>query len=289
MRDGTLQEIPEDERYYHQIRGQMLAQSTILRAASEQREAIRAVTTAARMRAVQAGSTGGDPVVLEYELTSRGSEPVWMPDEDASLGYSLQDVPVYLKYDVTRTTPRPVGYVLPPAMASILPLLHDHDIAVYRFTEPGTLDAESYYATRVQRDQYFQGHYLKSVEVEKRTEALDVVPGWYWVPTAQSRANLISYLMEPETDDNLITWGWTDHVLEIRPSTVEEAMAGFLRGRDPSALPPDQLERLRARVEAQLAEGQRVPMIRVMTHQPLSVMRVQPFNQYQRNRYYLPH
>ena len=62
-------------------------------------------------------------------------------------------------------------------MASILPLLHDHDIAVYRFTEPGTLDAEAYYATRVQRDQYFQGHYLKSVEVEKRTEALDVGTG----------------------------------------------------------------------------------------------------------------
>jgi hypothetical protein len=289
MRDGTLREIPEDERYFHQIRGQVLAQSTILRAAAEQREAIRAVTTAARMRAVQAGATGGDPVVLEYELTSRGPEPVWMPDEEAPLGYSLQDVPVYLKYDVTRTTPRPVGYVLPPAMASILPLLHDHDIAVYRFTEPGTLDAEAYYAMRVQRDRYFQGHYLKSVDVEKRTETLEVVPGWYWVPTAQSRANLISYLMEPETDDNLITWGWTDHVLEIRPATVEEAMAGFLRGRDPSTLPPDQLERMRARVEAQLAEGQRVPMIRVMKHQPLSVMRVQPFNQYQRNRYYLPH
>jgi hypothetical protein len=289
MRDGTLREIPEDERYFHQIRGQVLAQSTILRAAAEQREAIRAVTTAARMRAVQAGATGGDPVVLEYELTSRGPEPVWMPDEEAPLGYSLQDVPVYLKYDVTRTTPRPVGYVLPPAMASILPLLHDHDIAVYRFTEPGTLEAEAYYAMRVQRDRYFQGHYLKSVDVEKRTETLEVVPGWYWVPTAQSRANLISYLMEPETDDNLITWGWTDHVLEIRPATVEEAMAGFLRGRDPSTLPPDQLERMRARVEAQLAEGQRVPMIRVMKHQPLSVMRVQPFNQYQRNRYYLPH
>ena len=65
-------------------------------------------------------------------------------------------------------------------------------------------------------------------------------------------------------------------------------MAGFLRGRDPSTLPPAQLERISERVEEQLAEGQQVPMIRVMTHQPLSVMRVQPFNQYQRNRYYVP-
>ena len=54
-----------------------------------------------------------------------------------------------------------------------------------------------------------------------------MVPGWYWIPTAQSRANLISYLLEPETDDNLITWGWADHVLEVRPKTVDEGLVAL--------------------------------------------------------------
>ena len=288
MRDGTVAEIPEDERYYHQIRGGVIATSTILQAAADQREDIRAVTTGARMRAIQAGTTAGDPIVLEYELRNRGDEPVWMPDSNAELGYTLRDVPVYLRWETTRTTTRPVGYVLPPSMAAIVPLLQDHDIAVYRFREPTTLDAEVYYAMRVNRDSYFQGHYLKSVEVEKRPEQVEVAAGWYWIPTAQSRANLISYLMEPETDDNLITWGWTDHVLQVRPSTIEEAMAAFLGDRDPSSIPPEQLDRMRTRTEQQLAQGQRVPMIRVTTHQPLSVVGVAPFNQYQRNRYYRP-
>jgi hypothetical protein len=31
-----------------------------------------------------------------------------------------------------------------------------------------------------------------------------------------------------------------------------------------------------------------VPMMRVMSHHPLPVIEVQPFNQYQRNRFYLP-
>jgi hypothetical protein len=127
------------------------------------------------------------------------------------------------------------------------------------------------------------------VEVERQEERVEVQPGWYWIPTAQSRANLISYLLEPETDDNLVTWGWTDHVLQVRPGNVEEAMAEMLEGRDPSAIPPEQLERMRARLEEQLTEGQRVPMIRVTEHQRLPVVRVQPFNQYQRNRYDLPH
>lgn len=286
MRDGTLREIPQEERYYHQIRGGVLAMSAILRAAAEQREAIRAVTTGARMRAIQAGTTGGDPVVLDYEVTSRGTEPVWMPDDDAELGYTLRDVPVYLRWEPTRTTTRPIGYVLPPGMAAVVPLLLDHDIAVYRFREPTTLDAEVYYALGVSRDNYFQGHYLKSVEVEKRTEELEVAAGWYWIPTAQSRANLISYLMEPETDDNLITWGWADHIIRVRPSTLEGMMAEFLGGRDRSEIGPQQLERMEERMRQQLAEGQRVPMIRITTHQPLPVVRVVPFNEYQRNRYY---
>ena len=286
MRDGTVQEIPEEERYYHQIRGGVIATSTILRVAAEQRETIRALTTAARMRAIEAGTTGGDPIVLEYELTNRGNEPVWMPDEDAPLGYSLENVPVYLKWEPTRTTTRPVGYVMPPAMAAVVPLLLDHDIAVYRFREPTTLDAEVYYALQVNREEYFQGHYLKSAEVEKRMEQLEVAAGWYWVPTAQSRGNFISYIMEPETDDNLITWGWADHVIQVRPATVEEAIADFLGDRDRSAIPEQQMARIEARLEQQLADGQRVPMIRVTTHQPLPVVRVAPFNQYQRNRYY---
>ena len=253
VRNGTLESIPDEERYYHQIRGGVLATSAILRAAADNREEIRALTTGSRMRAIEAGWEGGDPVVLDYELTSRGVEPVWMPDEDAPGGYALQDVPVFLDWETTRTTDRPVGYLLPPAMAAVVPLLQDHDIAVYRFRDAATLDAEVYYATEVRTDDYFQGHYLKSVDVTKESEAVDVVPGWFWVPTAQSRANLISYILEPETDDNLITWGWTDHILEVG----EE---------DP----------------------QQVPMMRVMRHQTLPVVEVQPFNMYQRNRYFRP-
>lgn len=288
MRDGTLREIPQEERYFHQVRGQFLAQSTIIRVAAERRAEIRALTTASRMRAVQAGARGGDPIVLDYELVSRGNEPVWMPDSTAPLGYALKNVPVWLKYDVTRTTPRPVGYVLPPSMAAVVPRLLDHDIAVYRFIGDATLDAEVYYATRVRRDSYFQGHYLKSVEVEKRSEKVEAVEGWFWVPTAQSRANLISYLMEPETDDNLITWGWTDHLLEVRPESVEEALAGMLEDVDLSSIPPEVRTRMEERARQMLATPQQVPMMRVMAHQRLPVMRVEEFNAYERNRYFRP-
>ncbi|MHB1192030.1 MAG: M14 family zinc carboxypeptidase [Longimicrobiales bacterium] len=289
MRDGTLKAIPQEERYQHQVRGQFIAQKTIIRAAAEQRTAIRALTTASRMRAIQAGATGGDPIVLDYELVNRGNETIWMPDSTASLGYAQKNVPIWLKYNATRTTPRPVGYLLPPSMASVLPLLLDHDIAVYRFMAPTTLDAEVYYATKVRQDSYFQGHYLKSVEVEKKAEKVEAVAGWYWIPTAQSRGNLISYLFEPETDDNLITWGYADHLLEVRPETVQEAMQAMAEDMDLSSLTAEQRARYQQRAEQMLASPQRVPMMRVTTHQKLPVMRVAPFNQFQRTRYSQPY
>jgi predicted deacylase len=286
MRDGTVVEIPEEERYYHQIRGGVLALSTILEVAAERGDEIRTLTTASRMRAIHAGQAGEGEVVLEYELTSRGTEAVWMPDEEAELGYSLEDVPVYLRWVSTRTTSRPVGYLMPPAMAAVVPLLMDHDIAVYRFRGPATIDAEVYYATDVSTDSYFQGHYLKSAVVEKEAETLEVMEGWFWIPTAQSMGNLITYIMEPETDDNLITWGWTDHVLEESPESEQAVLESMLGNRALEDLDPEQRAQMEERAAEIMSERQRVPMMRVTTHQTLSVLRVQPFNRYQRNRFF---
>lgn len=286
LANGTVVAIPEAERYYHQIRGGVLALSSILRVAAERREEIRNLTTGSRMRAIHAGQTGTDPVVLDYELVNRGNEDVWMPEEDAPGGYALENVPVWLKYEPTRTTPRPVGYLLPPAMASVVPLLLDHDIAVYRFRESARFDAETYYATAVRTDEYFQGHYLKSVEVVKEPEQVEAVPGWFWVPTAQSMGNLITYLMEPETDDNLITWGWADHILQETPDSEDEVIAGMLGDRRMDDLSAEQQTRIRERAREIMERRQRVPMIRVMTHQELPVLRVAPGDEVPGNRFY---
>lgn len=286
MRDDSVVEIPLDERYYHQIRGGVIALTTILEVAAERREEIRALTTASRMRAIEAGHAGEGDVILDYELQSRGTEPVWMPDEDSESGFTLENVPVFLDWVPTRTTTRPVGYLMPSAMASVVPILLDHDIAVYRFSESATLDAEVYYATRVWTDSYFQGHYLKSVEVEKEREQVDVIEGWFYIPTAQSMGNLITYLMEPETDDNLITWNWADHVLQNTPESEEEVLASVLGGRDFSLMNERQQGQIMGQVERIWNRRQRVPMMRVLDHQEMSVVRVLPGNGFQRNRFY---
>jgi len=254
--NGTvIEEVPQEERYYHQVRGQYLGKVAVLQVAAEQREEIRALTTASRQRALTSGGvySEDDQVVLEYALGSRGDEEVWVPDTTAELGFSPQLRPIFLEWAATRTTPRALGYVLPAGMARVLPILYDHAIAVHRFTAPTSLELEVYQATEVRRDEYFQGSYLKSVSVTKGLQTVEVPAGAYFISTAQSRGNLISYLLEPETDDNLITWGWTDHLLQVSDAGERE---------------------------------QQVPMMRLVREQPMPLVEVVPFNRYQRNRYY---
>lgn len=272
---GTkLEEVPQAERYFHQVRGQVIAQRTIIRVAAERRQEIRGLTTASRLRAIRNGAAvnAEDQVVLEYKLVSRGKEQVWVPDQSAPLGFKTESRDIFLKYEPTRTTTRPLGYVLPPSMARALPLLLDHGIVVHRFTQPAKLDLEVYYATDIQRKEYFQGWDLKAVVAEKVAETVEVPAGSYFIPAAQSRGNLVTYLMEPETDDNLITWGLADHLLRVpgAVSTEEETP------RPPPAA---------AQAAAQLRR-QRIPMMRLVSEQPMATLEVVPFNKYNRTRYY---
>lgn len=277
--NGTkLEEIPEAERYFHQVRGQEILMRTVLEFAAENRDEIRKLTTASRLRAIRNGASysENDRIVLDYRLVSRGKEQIWIRDEQAPLGYKPESRDIFLKYEVTRTTPRALGYVLPPSMAKVVPLLLDQGIAVHRFTAPTTLELEVYDATEVREEEYFQGHYLKSASVTKATEKVEVPAGAYYIATAQSRGNLISYIMEPESDDNLITWGYADHLLRVTPPAVATAAATAAVSSGGNV----------AAQNARQQRPQRVPMMRLVRDQPLPLLQVVPFNEYQRNRYY---
>ena len=292
VRNGAVEPIPQEERYFHQVRGQVIGMTAVLQHAAERRAEIRALTNASRARAVRAGSSpaADNAVVVDYELVARGTEPVWMPQGAAGQGaaqtFKLENVPVWLKYDVKRTVPRARGYVIPASIAKVVPLLLDHGIQVHRFTEPTAMELEVYDAVGVRRDEYFQGHYLRSVTgVDKKTETVKIPAGWFYVSTAQPKGNLISYMLEPETDDNLITWGYTDNVVRVSPESVEEAMTGLLGDNDLSSLTPEQRKGLEAKAAAMMKERQRVPMMRVVKEQPKKLIEVTPYTDVNRTRY----
>jgi hypothetical protein len=182
--------------------------------------------------------------------------------------------PVFTKFEATRTTTRPWGYFIHPGAARVVPLLLDQQITVQRLTEPLTVDLEVYYATEVRADQYFQGHYLRAVKADKRTEKMTLPAGTLFVPSGQARSNLVSYLLEPETDDNLVTWGYLDDFVRVTPpATAAPQAAANPDPDDPPQAPPSR-------------QGQQIPLFRLMKQTPFKSVIVQRYEGPDRNRYY---
>jgi hypothetical protein len=285
--------IPREERYQHQVRGQYIAQRELIRFAADESELLRRTVRNAKEMATRLGAddSDNDQIVLEYEQVAKMETDIWRAKgwadrqgqgggppgpggAEREVEYELLRLPVFTKFEPTRTTTRPWGYVLPPQLATVVPLLLDHEIAVQRLAEPTSLEVEVYYATEIDNSEFFQGHYLNKVTAVKRTETAEFPAGSFFVPAGQPKANLISYILEPETDDNLITWGFLDTYLQAM--TAEETQAYVERmvrsrgGQDEQGPPPP---------------GQLVPIYRLMKKTDLKGTLVESFNSFERNRY----
>ena len=282
--------IPREERYRHQVRGEYIAQRELIRFAADNPELVRATVRGAKERATALGAddSDNDQIVLEYEQVVKMEADIWRDtewdpnrdrfaprDRDRVVEYELLRLPVFTQFEPTRTTTRPWGYVLPPQLAPIVPLLLDHEIAVQELTEPASLEVEVYYATAMDNSEYFQGHYLNKVTATKRTETVEFPAGSFFVPSGQPKSNLISYILEPETNDNLITWGFLDTYLQAMD---EEQTQRYI----------ERMTRMRARfgeAEQGPPPGQLIPIYRLMNSTRLRGVLVERFNSYERNRY----
>ncbi len=285
--------VPEEERYKHQVRGEYIGLRELVRFAKDEPALVRKTVRDAKVKATKLGANDSDddPIVLEYEQLAKFETEIWrdkkweelqgmdrmarMMRRDETVEYELLNLPVFTKFEPTRTTVRPWGYMLPPQLATVVPLLLDHDIHVKQLIEPVRLEVEVYYATEMSNEEYFQGHYLNVVKAIKQTETVDFPVGSFFVPAGQPKSNLICYILEPETNDNLITWGFLDTYLEVmdaeetKKNIEQEAQFRARFGEGAGETPP----------------GQLIPMYRLMKKAELKGISAERFNDFERNRY----
>lgn len=217
--NGTeLVAIPKEETLKHQVRGEYLGLLTMVEYAAAHGSEIKALIADAKSRAINLGNNDADndQIPLEYEQVKNFDEELWITKKGGKRGdFEKVMGGVYTKFIPTKTTTRPWAYVMPPQMAYLVPMLAKHDITVKKISDTTELEVEAYTVNEIKESQYFQGHYLKQVKVDKETETVKLPAGSLLIPTGQPRSNLLCYLMEPETDDNLITWGYLDNFIMI--------------------------------------------------------------------------
>jgi hypothetical protein len=132
-------------------------------------------------------------------------------------------MPDYGLFKTTRTVPIAPAYVFPrrEELRVIVEKLRTHGIIVEELATPLTTKVEAFTIGKVSRAAgRLQGRDRESVQVSGGYEQKEMSfgPGTYVVRTSQPLGLLAAYLLEPESDDGLVTWNFLDS--HIAPQKV---------------------------------------------------------------------
>jgi hypothetical protein len=135
--------------------------------------------------------------------------------------YVTVRMPVFERFKPTLRAPRPSRYVIPAADTQVVRVLRDHGVVVTEAGQPfgpGNSVVGNGYVfmidSTVISPRPFQGHREMRLTGKWRRETRPIIPGSFIVDTAQPLGQLVIYLLEPQSDDGLVTWNYFDHELE---------------------------------------------------------------------------
>jgi len=124
----------------------------------------------------------------------------------------------YGLFEATRSEPAARAYLVAagPDTRAAVGKLHAHGIVVEELTAPVTAEVEQFVVTVIKRaPRPFQGHREVQLAGSFKTEKLAFPAGTVVVRTAQPLGRLAACLLEPASDDGLVTWNFLDAVLEV--------------------------------------------------------------------------
>jgi hypothetical protein len=128
---------------------------------------------------------------------------------------TLDSVKNYSGFKATVESTLPRGYLIPKELSHIAEHLEKQGAVVNQLTESVTAEGEVFNVTAMTKGRRaFEGHYMARVDGEFESATRTFEPGDYWVDLAQPLANLIFYMLEPESDDGLVTWNFFDEYFE---------------------------------------------------------------------------
>jgi hypothetical protein len=118
-------------------------------------------------------------------------------------------MPVLDRFDATLSVNVRPGYVITGDHPKVLELLSLHGITVERAAEPRGMRLERFTVdSAVRAPRPFEGHNEERVTGRWSVVTETVPAGAHFVPTDQPLGRLAVYLLEPESDDGLVTWNY---------------------------------------------------------------------------------
>lgn len=151
--------------------------------------------------------------VKTYEV-ERSSEPNVYPPYRRTDRRKDVTIPYYAEYYPTRSVRFPFAYLISNNDPDIIKLLKTQGLKVEKLSIPMTLETECFKISELVASQRLnQGHHTNTVKGSYATESTDFPAGTLVIRTSHPLANLAAYLLEPESNDGLMTWNFFDRYL----------------------------------------------------------------------------
>jgi hypothetical protein len=158
----------------------------------------------------------------EMEVTDRGNGRRRVRPTERKRTY--EDVPYLAHFAPTRSVRYPSGYLIAVPDAQVVDNLLAHGITVERLMEPATVRVEGFTVTELTGARRSnQGHFTTSVQGEYAQVERQFPAGTFLVRTAQMLGPLAAALLEPESDDGLVTWNFFDRYLGTQWGNAPQA------------------------------------------------------------------
>ncbi|WP_333818923.1 M14 family metallopeptidase [Ohtaekwangia sp.] len=125
------------------------------------------------------------------------------------------DVNYFDQFEATVETTIPSGYIIPAAFANIAAQLKKSGVTVTQLSKSATYSGEVFIIEKFSKaERKFEGHFMATAEGKYTSATRKFKKGDYLVTMDQPLTNLILYMLEPQSDDGLITWNFFDDYIE---------------------------------------------------------------------------
>jgi hypothetical protein len=168
-----------------------------------------------------------DSFAIEYQVraapekvTVKTFEAELVTDSTGRRNYKKTDrqktvtIPYYIDYRPTKSVKFPFAYLVTINDSGVKDLLRLHGIKLEKLAEKSRIEVQRFNISELKgTTRLNQGHYTNSVKGKYQNETIDFPAGTIVVRTSQPLANVAAYLLEPQSNDGMLTWNLFDKYL----------------------------------------------------------------------------
>lgn len=161
-------------------------------------------------------------------------------------------VPLFDDARVTASASVPLYYIVPAQWKSVIEVLAAQGLRLQRLAAPLTIEVESYrFSDAKWASSPFEGRVMPSFKTNRTRERRTFPAGSVIVPMEQPAAHVAVHLLEPQSPDSFVSWGFFNAIFEEKEGGedyVLEKLAREMLAKD---------ERLRQEFEQRVATDQK--------------------------------